>query len=91
MDGEAFLFDGNSITESMEKSIIENMTKAIEEQYEGLLAKVEESENDPEKLNMLFKEFSDVKNRDYFQSNKGKLVYDVFVELQKKLNGECQS
>lgn len=89
MNGESYLFKGESIRFSKNEEIIDKFNKNVNSLYRDVLSYIEcDAIKSSEDLKLIFAKFKDVKQKNFFNSSKRKEIFEKLKDLELNIMKE---
>lgn len=91
MDGDSFIFESSSIGIKKDQDIINKFKEYTESLYEDVYNQIQLMKENTNDLNTieflkLYKVFQEIRKKDYFDSDKGRQIFDIFKSIEKRIH-----
>lgn len=89
MNGESYLFEGDSIGFNKNEELIDKFNENVNSLYRDVLSDIDsKTVKNSDELRRIFARYKDIKQKDFFNSSLGKEIFEKLKELELKLKDE---
>lgn len=90
MKGECFIFQSDAIGIYNDQNIISKFKENAESLYESIEKRILQIHDDdnrfnPSKFTALYRSFMEIRKRDFFKSERGNKIYEIFKSIEKRM------
>jgi hypothetical protein len=89
MNGESYLFEGDSIGFNKNEELIDKFNENVNFLYKDVLSDIDPNIiKSSDELKQILARYKDIKQRDFFSSSLGNEIFEKLKELELKLKNE---